>query len=160
MQNGTILSWGNRGNPASTIPSHLRTVTFADIATGPNYVFAIDRDDNLHFWGVGHFGVDNIPTQARTNVVAIDTGTTHVVALRSDGTVVAWGRNDYGQLNVPANLSNVVAISAGGTYSMALKADGTTSSWGGHVHLPIYSVSSQLAQEMGMHWRCWTIGPL
>jgi alpha-tubulin suppressor-like RCC1 family protein len=130
MHNGTLLSWGNRNNPASTIPSHLKTTKFIDIATGPNYVFAIDETNNLHFWGVGHFGVDNIPTNARTDVIALDTGTTHVVALRTDGTVVAWGRNDYGQLNVPTNLSDVIAISAGGTYSMALKANGTISTWG------------------------------
>ena len=76
-------------------------------------------------------GIDDVPENARSGVIAISAGPEHVLALKKDGSVIAWGSNEKGQTTVPDTArSGIVAISAGTFHSLALKSDGRVIVWG------------------------------
>jgi hypothetical protein len=70
-----------------------------------------------------NYGQTDVPSSAKSGVVAIAGGLFHTVALKQDGSVIAWGNNSYNQTTVPSRAqSGVVAIAAGSLHTVALKS--------------------------------------
>lgn len=99
-------------------------------AVGDAFAMVLQRDGGVT--GLGDWKLmTNVPSAARSGVIAIAAGYHHALALKDDGSVVAWGINEQGQTNVPPSaLGQVVAIAAGVYHSLALRSDGSVVAWG------------------------------
>ena len=105
---------------------------FSAIATGEDFVLALQNDGSLAFFGQGRKGAGHIPTIVQEGIVRSIAAGQHIcLALMEDGTVIEWGDDGIPEsYAIPVGLDDVVAIDAAGAHRMALRADGTVVSWG------------------------------
>lgn len=80
---------------------------------------ALRNDGSVVTWITGgtsidYWGVTDVPSSAKSGVVAVAAGNDFCLALKGDGSVVAWGSNRNGTTSVPSEAqSGVTAIAAG-----------------------------------------------
>ncbi|MET3290435.1 UNVERIFIED_CONTAM: uncharacterized protein YjdB/alpha-tubulin suppressor-like RCC1 family protein [Brevibacillus sp. OAP136] len=155
---------GQRGNPGFSGTEQFKLIypdytgytgfeNFKDIASGDNFVLALQNNGTIWGWGDNASGQltfaetkQATPRKitALTNVTTMAAGKGHSLAVTSDGKVYAWGNNQYGQLGNLANGTkvltpveipvfadkNVVQLAAGDGFSVALTASGDVYTWG------------------------------
>lgn len=125
------------------------------LASGREFVLALDEESNLWAWGNNDYGSLGDGSYSHSyepqivpglsSATAVAAGYYHAIALMADSSLMAWGRNDDGQLgygntaasnfpNAVQELSGIVAVAAGESHSLALDADGKVYAWGKNQH--------------------------
>lgn len=141
-QTGTVECWGSDSRKQTTVPAHLVSRKFIDIAAGANHTVGLLDDMSVVCWGDNRADQSTVPENLGPCMM-VAAGANHTVALQLDGKIICWGANQNGQATVPEDLSNCVAISAAANRTVALLADGSIQGWGyGGFSLPPTS-----------HWR-------
>jgi hypothetical protein len=123
-QGGKVECWGSDSRKQTTVPSHLESRKFIDIAAGANHTVGLLDDMSVVCWGDNRAGQSTVPENLGPCMM-VAAGANHTVALQIDGKIACWGANQNGQCTVPDNFPSCVAISAAGNRTVALLADGS-----------------------------------
>ena len=154
----TVVGVGGTGKASDTKTTDTSAVSnvtvddngWAAIASGYDYVMALQSDGTLCGWGMNDFGQIGSGTYkdpcvmavqaVLTDIAAVDAGKKHTAAVGTDGTLYIWGRNHNSQLGdgthqgrdepgVAKSLvetgDKIVDIAPGETCTFALAEDGT-----------------------------------
>lgn len=164
---GNLYSWGSNlggqlGNASIEsqvkVPTQIVTnTTFKEIATGPLYSMAIDKNGNIWTWGTnktGQLGTGNkenvtTPTQITmgkvfNKITSGGTGTTSKsasYAIDNEGHLWSWGNNEHYTLGNQTNEETLEPtkvmeqitfkeIIAGDLYAIGIDTNGNSWSWG------------------------------
>lgn len=151
--------WSHRNLPPSNnllrVPRELSRVGVQDIASGRGFSIALDKNGNLHGWGVNLSGVLDFPQEVRNaTIVKIGTGDEHVLALSSTGELFAWGSNTFNQATVSSEIRNVlrndraVDIGGGDIYSYVVTDSGRLYVWGATLANNLGNIPSRIQGQV------------
>ena len=159
----TVVGVGGTGTASDTKTTDTSAVSRAKvddngwiaIASGYDYVMALQADGTLCGWGRNHYGQIGSGTYkdpcvmaiqpVLTDIVAVDAGKQHTAAAAADGTLYIWGANHESQLgdnthqgrDEPGSAKSlietgekIIDIAPGMTCTFALAEDGTLYGFG------------------------------
>lgn len=112
------------GNPVTSVPTSVLSVTITAVAAGNNFVLALDSTGRVHAWGSNDQGQTDVPAGALSGVTKITAGIGFAYVLKSDGTVLGWGNSD-GQRFDYTGLTGVTDLFSGWYETLFIKGDGS-----------------------------------
>jgi alpha-tubulin suppressor-like RCC1 family protein len=130
-----------------SLPTHIGSLSWKQVAMGFEHTLAIRSDGLLFAWGDNSYGeLGNGTLTSQSSPIQIGTSSWTVVSagylasagIRSDGLLFAWGDNSYGQqgnaltnyLPQPVGALSWNAIAAGASHVLAIRSDGALFAWG------------------------------